>query len=352
MLLTPGPVAVPKRILEAQSREMIYHRGAEVETLMRYIVDNMKPGFGCEDLFLVSGSGTNAIEMCLANCCKKDEKILVLSNGEFGNRLAEAASLYSTVQQEKQPVGKGWDLERAKAAMDSSGAQVFAMVYNETSTGVGNHVGEICKYAKSKGMLTIVDAVSAWGAYEFDMPKMGIDFAATASQKALSCPPGLGFFAAGKEGAERAASMKCPVDILDYKKFKKSMEKYQTPWTPPISTMFAVQESLRMIAEKGGLGAHIKSHEEAATLSREFVVKELGKKVFAEEGFYSNTITGFILENADDYRKKLREKHKLVTARDFGELKGKFFRICHLGHIETDELKLALSYIKDVVGGS
>jgi aspartate aminotransferase-like enzyme len=82
------------------------------------------------------------------------------------------------------------------------------------------------------------------------------------------------------------------------------------------------------------------------------VVKELGRKVFAEEGFYSNTITGFILENADDYRKKLREKHKLVTARDFGELKGRFFRICHLGHIETDQLKLALSYIKDVVGGS
>ncbi len=349
MLLTPGPVAVPKRILQAQAREMIYHRGAEVEALIKGIVDGMLPGFNCEDLFLISGSGTNAIEMCLANCCKKEEKILVFSNGEFGNRLAEMASLYSTMQQEKLPVGKGWSLERAKAAIDSSDAQALAMVYNETSTGVGNRVGEICKYAKSKGMLTIVDAVSAWGAYEFDMQKMGIDFAATASQKALACPPGLGFFAASKAGQERAVSLKCPVDILDYRKFKKSMEKFQTPWTPPISTMFAVQESLKMIAEKGGLDAHIKSHMEAAALAREFVEKELGREVFAEKGFYSNTITGFILEGADDYRKKLRERHNLVTARDFGDVKGKFFRICHLGHIDVAQLKVALSYIKDVV---
>jgi aspartate aminotransferase-like enzyme len=348
LLLTPGPVNVPKRIRDASAKEMIYHRGAEIQELIKDLVARMKPAFGAEDVFMLPGSGTNAIEMCLANCCVKGEKALVLANGEFGNRLGEMAAYYSNAQIEKVALGKGWDLERAKAAIDNSGAQVFAMVYNETSTGVGNHVPEICRYAKSKGMYTIVDSVSAWGAYPLNMEQMGIDFCATASQKALACPPGVGIFAAGKAGKERAMSMKCPVSILDYKAYAKSMEKFQTPWTPPVSLFFAIQESLKMIEERGGMDAHIKHHMEGAEYSRKFV-KSVGKEVFAEEGFYSNTITGFILENADEIRKKLKSEYGLVTARDFGELKGKFFRVCHLGHFEIADLERAFELIRKVV---
>ncbi len=348
-LLTPGPVALADPIRLAQSQEMIYHRGSEIKALIGDIVPRLKKDFNADHVFLVTGSGTAGIEMAFACLTTQSDKVLVFSNGVFGDKLAACSKVYCPTQVEKLALGKGWSLERAKALIDASGATIFAMVYNETSTGVLNEAKAICNYAKSKGMLTILDAVSAWAAAPLDIKKFGADFAATGSQKAIGAAPGIAIAACTDEAMKRAEGITARSFYLDMRKFKKEMETFQTPTTPAVSVLFSLKAALDYVDSKGGLEAHRQKHQKAAEKSREFV-KSMGYPLFAEEGFYSPTITGFILENADAIRKKLKEEHQLVTARDFGELQGKFFRVCHIGNFTDADFDYAFAAIKKVLG--
>lgn len=348
-LLTPGPVELKEPIRMAQSQEMIYHRGAEIKALIGSIVPRLKADFNADHVFLIGGSGTAAIEMGFACLASPADKALVLANGTFGDKLASCSKVYCTTQVEKLPLGKGWSLERAREIIDKSDAQVFAMVYNETSTGVLNNAREICRYAKSKGMVTILDAVSAWGAAPLDIKDFGVDFTATGSQKAMGAAPGIAIAAFSDEMMKRAEGITARSFYLDMKKYKKDMDSFQTPTTPPVSVIFSVKAAMDYVDSKGGWEAHRKRHEAAAAKSREFV-KSMGYPLFAEEGFHSPTITGFILENADAIRKQLKEQHQLVTARDFGELQGRFFRICHIGNFDDAHLDYAFGAIRKVLG--
>ena len=349
-LLTPGPVALAEPLRMAQSKEMIYHRGPEIKVLVGGIVEAMKKDFNADHVFLVTGSGTAALEMAYACLTKPTDKSLVLANGTFGDKLGGMSKVYCpNTQIEKLALGKGWNLERAKEIIDNSGAQIFGMVYNETSTGVLNDAKAICKYAKSKGMITILDAVSAWGAAELDIKEFGVDFTATGSQKALGAAPGISFAAFTEEMMARAESIPARSFYFDMKKYKKDMANSQTPTTPAVSILFSIQAAIEYINGKGGFDAHRKRHQDAAEKSRKFV-ESIGYKVFAEAGFYSPTITGFILEGADDIRKTLRTDYKLVTARDFGELQGKFFRICHIGNFDDAHMQYGYDCIRKVLG--
>ena len=348
-LLTPGPVELAAPIRLAQSKEMIYHRGPEIKVLVKGIVDAMKKDFNADHVFLVTGSGTAGLEMAYACLTKPTDKSLVLANGTFGDKLGGMSKVYCpNTQIEKQPLGKGWNLERAKEIIDRSGAQVFGMVYNETSTGVLNDAKAICKYAKSKGMITILDAVSAWGAAHLDIKEFCVDFTATGSQKALGAAPGIAFVAFTDEMMKRAESIPARSFYFDMKKYQKDMANSQTPTTPAVSTLYSIQAAIEYINGKGGFEAHRERHQKAAAKAREFV-KSIGYEVFSEQGFHSPTITGFVLEGADDIRKKLRDEYKLVTARDFGELQGKFFRICHIGNFDEAHMQYGYDCIRKVL---
>jgi len=349
-MLTPGPVELADPIRLAQSQPMIYHRGPEIKELIKGIVTAMKKDFNADHVFLVTGSGSAGLEMGWACLTKPTDKALVLTNGTFGDKLAACAKIYcKEVQVETQPLGKGWSLERAKELIDKSGAQIFSMVYNETSTGVLNNAKEICNYAKSKGMVTILDAVSAWASAPLDIKAFGVDFTATGSQKAIGAAPGMAIVACTDEALKRAEEIPARSFYLDMKKFKKNMDTFQTPTTPAVSVLYSMKAAIDYINERGGFDAHREKHVKAAEKARKFV-ESIGYQVFAEPGFYSPSITGFVMEDADGFRKKLRENHNLVTARDFGELKGKFFRICHLGNFDDAHLDYAFDAIRKELG--
>ncbi|MCX8197081.1 MAG: aminotransferase class V-fold PLP-dependent enzyme [Candidatus Micrarchaeota archaeon] len=348
-LLTPGPVELVDPIRLSQSQEMIYHRGPEIRALISEIVADLKADFNADHCFLVTGSGTAGLEMAYACLTKPTDKSLVLTNGTFGDKLAALSKVYCSTEVFAQPLGKGWSLERAKEIIDNSDAQVFGLVYNETSTGVLNDAKSICRYAKSKGMVTILDCISAWAAAPLDLKDFSVDFAVTGSQKALGAAPGIAIVAFTEEMMLRAESIAARSFYLDMKKYKKDMQNNQTPTTPAVSVLFSVRAAIDYIKSKGGFEAHRRKHQLAAEKSRKFV-ESIGYKVFAEPGFYSPTITGFILENADAIRKELREKFNLVTARDFGELQGRFFRICHIGNFDDAHLDYAFDCIRKVLG--
>ncbi|MEM4348062.1 MAG: aminotransferase class V-fold PLP-dependent enzyme [Candidatus Anstonellaceae archaeon] len=347
-LLTPGPVALADPIRLAQSNEMIYHRGPEIKALIESIVSELKKDFNSDLCFLVTGSGTAGLEMAYACLTKPTDKSLILTNGTFGDKLAALSKVYCATEVASQPLGKGWSLERAKEIIDNSSAQIFGMVYNETSTGVLNQAKTICRYAKSKGMITILDCISAWGAAPLDIKGFSVDFAVTGSQKALGAAPGIAIVALTEEMMQRAEGIAARSYYLDMKKYKKEIQNNQTPTTPAVSVLFSIQAAIEYIKSRGGFDAHRQRHAAAAEKSRRFV-ESIGYKVFAEPGFYSPTITGFILENADAIRKELREKYNLVTARDFGELQGRFFRICHIGNFDDAHLDYAFDCIRKVL---
>ena len=348
-MLTPGPVALTDSIRLSQSQDMIYHRGPEMKALIGDIVGVLKQDFNSDHIFLVTGSGTAGLEMGFACLTKPSDKSLVLSNGTFGEKLAACSKVYcQETQVEKVPYGKGWSLERAKALIDASGAQIFSMVYNETSTGVLNDARQICRYAKSKGMVTMLDSVSGLGSAPLDIKDFCVDYTATGSQKAIGAAPGIAIVACTAQAMQLAETLPPRSYYLDMRKFKKEMDGFQTPTTPAVSVLYSVKAVLDSVKSRGGFDAHRQRHSAAAERSRKFV-KELGYDVFSEPGFHSPAITGFILENADDVRKQLREKYSLVTARDFGELKGKFFRICHIGNFDDAHLDYAFDAIRKVL---
>ncbi|MEM2963091.1 MAG: alanine--glyoxylate aminotransferase family protein [Candidatus Anstonellales archaeon] len=350
LLLTPGPVWLHPKIREAMSKQIIYHRGREIEELISGLVSYIKKNMNCQDAFVLTGSGTTGWEFAFANLCKKDEKILCLSNGHFGEKLAKAASYFGNVIGYNLEANKGWSLERAKEKIDeASDATLFAMVYNETSTGVANHAKDVFSYAKNKGMITICDAISAWGAMELDMQSFGIDFCISASQKALGASPGLAIVGVSQEAMERALSNKSTSYYLDMKIHAENMKKFQTPNTPAISLMYGLQAAFELCEERGGMSANIERHRRGGEMARRFV-KDIGYEVFAEEGFYSNTITAFLLENADEVRRKLYEERNIVTARDFGAYRGRLFRICHIGNFTEVDLGKAFEAIREILG--
>ena len=349
LLLTPGPVWLHPKIREALSRQIIYHRGPEIQTLLKELTDYIKKGMDCPHALILTGSGTLGIEFAIANICKRNEKMLCLSNGNFGEKLPKYANGYTGVVEHKLVANYGWSLERAKEKIDESDAAVFAMVYNETSTGVANCAKDIFSYAKKKGMFTICDAVSAWGGLELDMAEFGIDFAISGSQKALGASPGLAIIGVSEEGMQRSLGNNCPSHYLDMKKHFENMKKYQTPNTPAVSLMYGLKAAFELCEEGGGLSANIERHARTAEKSRKFI-KEMDFEVFAEEGFYSNTITAFLMENADPLRDRLYKEKNIVTARDFGEYKGKLFRICHIGNFTEEHLDTAFEAIREALG--
>jgi aspartate aminotransferase-like enzyme len=352
ILLTPGPVPVVKEIRNAQTKEMITHRSKGFSELYEDLCTRLKRYLNAEEAYVITGSGALGLETLVLNLCEKEEKVVCFPNGEFGEKLVETVKVYANPEAHTVEAGKGWNIERAKEAIDQSNAQVLAMVYNETGYGVRNHIKEICKYAKSKGMLTIIDGISAWPATELDMKEFGVDGFVTGSQKAIGAPPGMALLGISKEGVEKFTSREfIPSYYCDLRRHKKRYEKdRQTPNTPAISLFWALQKAFDVLDEKGGLDACVKRHKNAAAHVRKRL-NEMGFRIVAEPGFESNTVTGFVCNSAKQAEriKEGLEKSfgiKIVSAR--GAYKDNGLRIAHMGNFKMSWLNSCLDAIEKI----
>jgi aspartate aminotransferase-like enzyme len=347
ILLSPGPVFVPEEILLAQAEPMITHRSPAFTELYGNLCTRLVAYLNAEEAYVITGSGTLANETNVLNCCLPGEKMLCLSNGEFGDRLAEIGSVYTNVEMHSLPAGKGWNLERAKPHIDNSGAQVFAMVYNETGYGVANRAKEIFRYAKSKGMLTIMDSVSAWPALPFDQREFGVDFFGSASQKALGCPPGMGIVSLSKDAVARTESReKIPSVYCDLRKHRKRYQKnQQTPNTPAISLFRALRKAFDSIDGQGGMPAWHKKHNSIAEHVR-FRIRGMGLRLIPEPGYESPSLTAFYCGNADSIKKRLLEERGITIVGCKGELKGKGLRIAHMGSFRKGDIDSCLDSLE------
>lgn len=350
ILLSPGPVYVPREILEAQALPMITHRSPAFSELYEGLCTRLTSALNSKESYVLTGSGTLANETNLLNCCLPDEKALILSNGNFGDILHKIASVYTDAQVHSLPAGKGWNLERAKEKIDESDAQVFGMVYNETGYGVANRAKEIFRYAKKKGMLTVMDSVSAWPALPFNQKEFSVDFFGSASQKSLGCPPGMGIIGLSKDAIGRIESRESiPSHYCDLRRHRKRyLKNKQTPNTPAISLFYSLRKALDVIDSAGGFAPWHEKHAKEAEYVRSRITS-MGLKLIPEPGFESPALTAFFCENANEIKKRMLTEKQITIVGCKGELMGKGLRIAHMGNFRREDLDSCLSALEELI---
>jgi aspartate aminotransferase-like enzyme len=352
ILLSPGPVPVTEEIRMAQTKEMITHRSKEFTALYTDLCTRLRGYFGAEEAYVITGSGALGLETLMLNLTFRNEKAVCFPNGEFGEHLVETAKLYTGVEVGKADGARGWNLERAKETIDNSNAQVLSLVYNETGYGVRNHIREMCKYAKSKGMITIIDGISAWPGTEFNMKEFYVDGFVTGSQKGIAAPPGMALVGLSREAVDRFSNR---TEIQGYymnlKRHKKRYdEDGQTPNTPAISLFWALQEAFNVLDRQGGLPACVKRHGDAAAHVRKRLT-EMGFRMVAEPGFESNTVTGFVCstpEQAKGIKDRLAKEFNIKIVGCRGAYVETGLRIAHMGNFRMEWLDACLDAIGKV----
>ncbi len=352
-LRIPGPTPVPDEVLKAMAKQMIDHRGAEFQQIMKDVTEKLKVFFQTKnDILTFTGSGTGGMEAAIVNTLSPGDKVLVASIGAFGDRFATIATKFGA-QVIPLPTewGKAVDPDALRQALNKERDVTAVIVtHNETSTGVTNDLQAISRVVKEFDKLLIVDAVSSLSSIDLPVDDWHCDIVITGSQKGWMVPPGLAMVSVSPAGWQAHAKAKMPRVYWDFTRAKNEMENGQTPWTPAVSIVFALQVSLGMML-KEGLTNIFARHARVAQAAREGA-RSLGLTLFADPLHYSNTVTAVkVPEGVDDkkLRRTLREEHKVVLAGGQSKLEGKVFRIGHLGWVTEADIKGVIAALKVVL---
>ncbi len=349
-LRIPGPTPLPSEVLQAMTKQMINHRGVEFGQILSGVTDKLKQLFQTKgDVFLLTGSGTGGLEAAIVNTLSPGDTVLSVSIGVFGERFAAIAGQFGA---EVIPLrfewGKAADVDAVRQALQAEPKiKAVLVTHNETSTGVTNDLASISSVVKEFDKLLLVDAISGLGSISLPVDEWHCDVTVTGSQKGWMAPPGLAMVSVSQEAWQAHSKAKMPRFYWDFTRAKSYLEKWQTPWTPAISTVFALSISLEMMLREG-LHNIIARHARVAKAARDGV-KSLGLPLFADESHASNTVTAVASAGGLDTKKMLqilREEHKVILGGGQQRLDGKIFRIGHLGWVTEDDIKTVISALR------
>jgi len=349
-LRIPGPTPCPEEVLQAMTKQMINHRGGEYGRIQEEVTANLKQLFQTgNDVLLLTGSGTGGLEAIIVNMLSPGDTVLSVSIGVFGERFADIARQFGAeVIPLKFEWGKAADVDMVRKALrDNPRVKAVLVTHNETSTGVTNDLAAISAVVKEFDKLLLVDAISSLGSINLPVDAWHCDVTVTGSQKGWMVPPGMTFVSVSPEAWRAYEQAKMPRFYWDFAKAKSFAEKGQTPWTPAVSTMFALSVSLKMMLAEG-LDNIFARHDRVARLAREGV-KGLGLPLFADEAHASSTVTAVAAANGLDTKKLvtiMREEHQIVLGGGQQTLSGKIFRIGHLGWVQEGDIENVLSALK------
>ena len=350
LLMIPGPVKLHERIINAMARQMIGHRSKDFEEVFEYCINAIKPLFGTDgDIAIISGSGTAGMEAAIASF-SNIRRITCIDNGKFGERFAKIAERYTEVDHLRFEWGTSIDLDRVEESL-ANGSEAVAFVHNETSTGILNPAREIAKIAREYDALVIMDGITSVGGDEVRMDEWGVDVAVVGSQKCLGAPPGLAVVAVN-ERAWEFYSERVPF-YLDLRAYVRKAKDNQTPYTPAVPLFIALAEALKLIDEEG-LENRIERHRKLAKATRRWA-EEAGLTLFPklnEHSSYSNTVTAVNLPDGltdKELRGTLREEYGITISGGQEHLKGRIFRIGHMGNVNKRDLLATLSAIEEIM---
>jgi aspartate aminotransferase-like enzyme len=353
-LRIPGPTSLPDAVREAGARQMVNHRGPEFAVLQNRVIERLKTFYKTQnDVLIVTAAGTGGLESAIVSFLSPGDKVLAVTIGAFGDRFAKIATAYGAdVSKQSYEWGQAADPAKVRDALAAGGPwKAVLLTQNETSTAVTNPIAELAAAAKAAApdALIIVDAISGLGAVPFETDAWGLDVVVSGSQKAWMVAPGLSFVAVSPRAWEAAAVAKMPKFYFDLVAHKTSAESGQTPWTPAVAVMFQLDVALEMM-EQETLPEIWKRHAAVGAAVRAGL-QTLGFKLLADPAYASNTVTGaWIPEDLDwkTFNGKLR-KLGLVVAGGQGALKGKIFRIGHLGHVTVPAILNAMAVLEQTL---
>jgi len=343
-----GPVKIHPRVLQAMARPAFAHRTPEYSEIIGECKELLKYLFQTKHhVAIISGSGTAGVTSVIANILNKDETMVTIGGGKFGERLGEIAKVYGKNIEISVEWGKAVDLEEVKKVVEENPeAKAIALCHNETSTGVTHPAAEIGKIAKKHDMLFILDGITSVGGIEVKPDEWGADFTMMGSQKCIAAPAGLAAVAVSPRGYEALEENK--TYYLNLKKHIDRMNKdHQTPYTPAIPLIIALREALRMLKEDG-LENRIAYNANLAQATRN-AAKALGLELFADERFASNTVTAIRYPEGikdKEFRRRLMDEHNVVIAGSQSPYKGVFFRIGHMGITRIEEMAATFAAIE------
>lgn len=355
-LMIPGPTPVPDRILAALARHPIGHRSTDFSDILMEAIAGLKWLGGTEnEPLILTSSGTSGMEGAIANTVNRGEKVLSLVCGVFGERFAKIAEAYGAdVTRLKAEFGKPIEPDAVREALakdTNREIKAVTITHNETSTGVINDLESIARIITEHGSLVLVDAVTSFGATPVPIDEWQLDVVVTGSQKALMLPPGLGFAFVSEKAWKAVETCTNPRFYLDFKKYLKSQRERTTPFTPNVSFVVALNESIAMMKEEGRENIFARHVGLRDTLRKG--IREIGLKPMVEETHASPTITSIWPPESMDVpaiRKELKERFCITVADGQEELKGKIFRMGHMGYVFERDIGMALWALKEIVG--
>ena len=344
MLMIPGPTPVPEVALLALAKHPIGHRTSEFSNILAEVTENLKWLHQTQsDVLMLNVSGTGAVEAGIINFLSPGDRILVGSNGKFGERWVEVGQAYGlNVEEVKVEWGKPLDpAVFAEKLQADTQKQIKAVIitHSETSTGVLNDLESINRHVKEHGKaLIIVDAVTSLGAFNLPVDDWGLDIVASGSQKGYMIPPGLGFVSVSPKAWEAYKTAKLPKYYLDLGKYRKATAKNTTPFTPPVNLIVALHSTLRIMKEEG-LESIFARHERLKNATRA-AIKGLNLPLLAADNSASPAITAVAPQGIepDKIRSLMKKRFDIALAGGQDHLSNKIFRIGHLGFVSDRDI--------------
>jgi serine---pyruvate transaminase len=344
-LFTPGPTPVPPAVLAAGAEPIVHHRGADFREIYASTLGRLRQVFRTEsDVLLFTASGSGAMESAVANLCAPGDRVTVVSHGSFGERWLEICALHGLdVNAVRYEWGERPDPAQVGAAVSEAGSEIVFCQQSDTSTGVVSDVRAI-KEAVGDALL-VVDAVSSLGAVPLETDAWGIDVVVSGSQKALMAPPGLAMASVPERVLDRVKPSRSY--YFDWRRNKKAQDALDAAFTPAVSVIRSLDVALGLLLEDG-LEAAFDRHVRLGRATRAGV-KAMGLELFSPDDDSAAVVTAIRAPegiDGDDLLEHLRKRHGVTLAPGQAHLKGKIFRIGHIGWFDVFDIASALGAVE------
>jgi aspartate aminotransferase-like enzyme len=344
-LFTPGPTPVPPEVLAATAEPIVHHRGSDFRALYERTLRRLREVCRTEsDVLVFSASGSGAMDSAVANLCAPGETVSVVSHGSFGERWIEICEQYGAdVRPIRYEWGEAPDAAEVAAAVREAGSGIVLCQQSDTSTGV---VSDVRALKEAVGdALVVVDAVSSLGAVPLETDAWNLDVVLSGSQKALMCPPGLAFAAVSPRALEQATAGRS--FYFDWRRTKKAQDALDAAFTPAVSLVRGLDVALGLILDDG-LEAAFERHIRLGRAARGGI-KAMGLELFSPDDDTSAVVTAVRVPEGIDGEallQHLRDVHGVTLAPGQAHLKGKIFRIGHIGWFDVFDIAVALAAVE------
>jgi aspartate aminotransferase-like enzyme len=351
-LMIPGPVELTPEVLKETGRPVMGHRTPDFDEILTQCWEDLKHVYQTKnDVVLITASGTAAMDAAVASTIEEGDEFVCIGGGKFGERFSLIVKSYRGIARDV-PVewGKTFDVDVVEKAVQEHSPKAITLTHNETSTGVLHDAETIGKIAHANGCLFILDAITSLGGDVVKTDDWGVDICTGGSQKCLAAPSGMSMAAVSEKAWDIIENNDTRNYYLNLASYRKSLKKNTTPFTPAVNLIYGLSRSLKEIREEG-LDKRIERHRTLARATRA-AMSAMNLELFADPGAASNTVTSIKIPDGltdDDVRGQMKREYSILLAGGQDHVKGKIFRIGHMGNVERTKLESTISALETVL---